>query len=117
MKTEYPYNLAASHQTTLPAQCAGNMDSRPGYGNCLGISLFDSRCRKTPWLQHLLHPRPHANRHRGPENPLAGGPALLGDPRAGQIYQKRYFKGILFLVCILGMFGLGINMGKGDPST
>ncbi|MCA8985577.1 MAG: hypothetical protein KDA76_17780 [Planctomycetaceae bacterium] len=49
---------------------------------------------KTPWLAALLS---------------------WAIPGAGQIYQKRYFKGILFLVCILGMFGLGINMGEGRP--
>lgn len=36
-------------------------------------------------------------------------------PGAGQIYQRRYFKGILFFVCILGMFFCGVRMGEGRP--
>lgn len=36
-------------------------------------------------------------------------------PGAGQIYQGRYFKGVLFFVCILGTFFFGIRMGEGRP--
>lgn len=43
--------------------------------------------------------------------------ALLGwlIPGAGQIYQGRTFKGVLFCVCILGMFFCGVQMGEGRP--
>ncbi len=34
-------------------------------------------------------------------------------PGAGQVYQRRYFKGALFGICILGMFLLGMNLGEG----
>src|SRR5437763_1250901 len=33
-------------------------------------------------------------------------------PGLGQIYQKRYGKGVLFMVCLLGMFMLGQAMGQ-----
>ena len=33
-------------------------------------------------------------------------------PGLGQIYQRRYAKGILFMVCLLGMFFLGQAMGQ-----
>ena len=49
---------------------------------------------KTPWLAALLS---------------------WAVPGAGQIYQGRYFKGIVFAVCILGMFFFGVNMGEGRP--
>jgi len=49
---------------------------------------------KTPWLAALLS---------------------WAVPGLGQIYQGRYFKGILFLVCILGMFLYGLKLGEGRP--
>ncbi|MBL4884223.1 MAG: hypothetical protein JKY95_06785 [Planctomycetaceae bacterium] len=36
-------------------------------------------------------------------------------PGAGQIYQGRTFKGVLFGICILGMFFCGVQMGEGRP--
>src|SRR5437016_6225739 len=33
-------------------------------------------------------------------------------PGLGQIYQGRYAKGLLFMVCLLGMFTLGQAMGN-----
>ena len=36
-------------------------------------------------------------------------------PGAGQIYQGRYFKGVLFLVCILGTFLYGMQLGEWRP--
>ena len=33
-------------------------------------------------------------------------------PGLGQIYQGRYGKGLLFMVCLLGMFTLGQAMGQ-----
>lgn len=49
---------------------------------------------KTPWLAALLS---------------------WAVPGLGQIYQGRYFKGVLFMVCILGMFLFGIQLGEGRP--
>ncbi|MFV1966395.1 MAG: DUF6677 family protein [Pirellulaceae bacterium] len=34
-------------------------------------------------------------------------------PGAGHLYQKRYAKGVLFMVCILGTFFSGLTLGKG----
>ncbi len=34
-------------------------------------------------------------------------------PGAGHIYQRRYAKGILFMVCILGTFFFGLFLGEG----
>jgi hypothetical protein len=34
-------------------------------------------------------------------------------PGAGHIYQRRYAKGVLFLVCILGTFFSGLTLGRG----
>jgi hypothetical protein len=34
-------------------------------------------------------------------------------PGAGQLYQRRYAKGILFLVCILGTYFFGLALGEG----
>ncbi len=36
-------------------------------------------------------------------------------PGAGQMYQGRTFKGVLFCICILGMFFCGVQMGEGRP--
>ena len=36
-------------------------------------------------------------------------------PGAGQIYQGRVFKGMLFGICILGIFFCGVKMGEGRP--
>jgi len=49
---------------------------------------------KTPWLAALL---------------------TWAVPGAGQIYQGRRFKGIVFAICILGMFICGLKMGEGRP--
>jgi len=46
------------------------------------------------------------------KNPwLAGGLAFLV-PGAGHLYQERYFKGVLYLVCILGTFLYGMHLGE-----
>jgi hypothetical protein len=44
-------------------------------------------------------------------DPLA---AVLGFllPGAGHLYQRRYFKGVLYLVCILGTFLYGMRLGE-----
>lgn len=42
---------------------------------------------------------------------LAGTLAWL-IPGAGHIYQRRYFKGVVYLVCILGIFVWGSSMGE-----
>lgn len=34
-------------------------------------------------------------------------------PGAGHIYQRRYAKGILYMVCILGTYFFGLTMGSG----
>jgi hypothetical protein len=34
-------------------------------------------------------------------------------PGAGHFYQRRYAKGVLFMVCILGTFFSGLTLGKG----
>jgi hypothetical protein len=34
-------------------------------------------------------------------------------PGAGHIYQRRYAKGILFMVCILGVYFFGFGLGQG----
>ena len=34
-------------------------------------------------------------------------------PGAGHIYQGRYAKGILYMVCILGTYFFGLTMGNG----
>src|SRR4029453_16513667 len=34
-------------------------------------------------------------------------------PGAGHLYQRRYAKGILFLVCILGTYFFGLALGEG----
>ena len=34
-------------------------------------------------------------------------------PGAGHLYQRRYAKGVLFMVCILGTFFSGLTLGKG----
>jgi hypothetical protein len=34
-------------------------------------------------------------------------------PGAGHLYQRRYAKGILFMVCILGTFFAGLTLGNG----
>lgn len=35
-------------------------------------------------------------------------------PGAGHLYQRRYAKGILFMVCILGTFFFGLTLGGGQ---
>ncbi len=35
-------------------------------------------------------------------------------PGAGHIYQRRYAKGILFMVCILGTYFFGLGMARGQ---
>jgi hypothetical protein len=34
-------------------------------------------------------------------------------PGAGHLYQRRYFKGLLFMVCVLGPFFFGLWLGHG----
>ncbi|MCE2791772.1 MAG: hypothetical protein LW697_04870 [Blastopirellula sp.] len=34
-------------------------------------------------------------------------------PGAGHLYQRRYAKGLLFMVCILSTFFFGLAMGRG----
>src|SRR5262245_50707361 len=45
-------------------------------------------------------------------HPLAGFLSYLV-PGLGQIYQGRFGKGVLFMVCLLGMFFSGIALGQG----
>jgi hypothetical protein len=44
-------------------------------------------------------------------DPLAAVLAYL-IPGAGHLYQRRYFKGVLYLVCILGTFFYGAQLGE-----
>lgn len=56
-----------------------------------------------------------------PENPLVinlRNPAVAAFwawlwPGAGHFYQRRYAKGILFMVCILGVYFFGFGLGEG----
>src|SRR5262245_29952919 len=52
-------------------------------------------------------PRPPGPRHL---SPLAGFLSYLV-PGLGQIYQGRFTKGLLFLVCLYGLFFTGLAMG------
>lgn len=36
-------------------------------------------------------------------------------PGAGHFYQRRYGKGFLFMVCVLGIFFFGLGLGRGRP--
>jgi hypothetical protein len=58
-------------------------------------------------------PEPSAARPTGPRiySPLAGFLSYLV-PGLGQIYQGRIRKGLLFLVCLYGMFFTGLAMGS-----
>jgi hypothetical protein len=60
-----------------------------------------------------MSPAPTANTHNIPREPSMLA-ALLSYliPGLGQIYQKRYGKGMLFMVALLGMFMLGQAMGE-----
>ena len=46
-------------------------------------------------------------------NPVLAG--ILGwlCPGAGHLYQRRYAKGVLFMVCILGTYFFGLSLGGG----
>ncbi|MGE0758249.1 MAG: DUF6677 family protein [Pirellulaceae bacterium] len=46
-------------------------------------------------------------------NPWVAGVLAWLIPGLGHIYQRRYAKGILFLVCILGTFFYGLGMAHG----
>ena len=46
-------------------------------------------------------------------NPIAAGVLAWLIPGAGHFYQRRYAKGVLFLVCILGTFFFGLSLGGG----
>ncbi|QGJ71152.1 Hypothetical protein PBC10988_28550 [Planctomycetales bacterium 10988] len=48
------------------------------------------------------------------KNPLLAGLLAWLIPGLGHLYQGRTYKGILFLVCILGLFSTGVVMG-GNP--
>ncbi len=47
-------------------------------------------------------------------NPLMAAVLSWAWPGAGHLYQRRYSKGVLFMVCVLGtyFFGLGLGGGK-----
>ncbi len=49
------------------------------------------------------------------KNPWLAGLFAFLLPGAGQLYQGRYFKGVLFLVCILGTFVYGMQLGEWRP--
>ena len=44
-------------------------------------------------------------------NPLRAAFWALLWPGSGHIYQRRYAKGVLFMVCILSLFVTGWNLG------
>ena len=46
-------------------------------------------------------------------NPLVAGVLAWLIPGAGHLYQRRFAKGILFLVCILSTFFFGLSLGSG----
>ena len=60
-----------------------------------------------------MNSAPTANANKTPHEPstLAAFLSYLV-PGLGQIYQKRYGKGVLFMVSLLGMFMLGQAMGE-----
>jgi hypothetical protein len=47
------------------------------------------------------------------KNPLIAGILAYLIPGAGHLYQGRYFKGVLYLVCILGSFLSGMALAEG----
>ena len=46
-------------------------------------------------------------------DPLIAGVLAWLWPGAGHLYQRRYAKGMLFMVCILGTFFFGLVLGEG----
>ena len=50
-------------------------------------------------------------------DPLVAGVLAWLWPGAGHLYQRRYAKGMLFMVCILGTFFFGLVLGKARSST
>jgi hypothetical protein len=46
-------------------------------------------------------------------DPLVAGVLAWLWPGAGHLYQRRYAKGMLFMVCILGTFFFGLVLGQG----
>src|SRR5688572_21691707 len=46
-------------------------------------------------------------------NPVAAGVLAWLCPGAGHLYQCRYAKGMLFMVCILGTYFFGLSLGGG----
>ena len=46
-------------------------------------------------------------------DPLVAGVLAWLWPGAGHLYQRRYAKGLLFMVCILGIFFFGLVLGEG----
>jgi hypothetical protein len=46
-------------------------------------------------------------------DPYVAGLLAWVIPGAGHLYQRRYAKGILFLVCILGTYFFGLALGEG----
>ena len=50
-------------------------------------------------------------------DPLVAGILAWIWPGAGHLYQRRYAKGVLFMVCILGTFFFGLVLGEGKVVT
>lgn len=48
-----------------------------------------------------------------PPHPLAGAALAWLFPGAGHLYQKRYAKGMLFMLCLVPMFFYGMLLGGG----
>lgn len=46
-------------------------------------------------------------------DPIVAGILAWVWPGAGHLYQRRYAKGVLFMVCILGTFFFGLVLGEG----
>jgi hypothetical protein len=46
-------------------------------------------------------------------NPVVAGVLAWLCPGAGHLYQRRYAKGVLFMVCILGTYFFGLSLGGG----
>jgi hypothetical protein len=46
-------------------------------------------------------------------DPMVAGILAWLWPGAGHLYQRRYAKGVLFLVCILGTYFFGLALGEG----
>ena len=116
---------------TVIAPLAGRIHNRTS------IKEFEIGCFAPPLIvisQAIQFPNPHCKTRRGylarmteAKYDMENGEVItvpLRDPRwaallawlwpgAGHIYQRRYAKGMLFMICILSTFCFGLLMGRG----